>query len=119
MKISTPEMIRQRSEQYAKLMASANPDAGYTMQNTNWPGLAKVIEESGEVLQICGKIMSIRGASIYYKGEDLRSELEDEVGDLLASLTYLIQENKLDRAKINRRVQYKLARYAIWKDTNQ
>lgn len=117
MQISTPELIRQRSDQYRKQMQSVNP--GYTMHNVTWPGLSKVIEESGEVLQICGKIMAIRGGDTYYNGEDLRVELENEVSDLLASLTYLIRENDLDKARINRRVQMKLAKYQNWKETNQ
>lgn len=119
MQFSTPELIRQRSDQYLKQMQSANPGAGYTMQNRNWPGMAKVIEEAGEVLQLCGKIMSIRGATTYFKGEDLRNELQDEIGDLLASLNFLIDENKLDKDVIRNRIIHKLDKYADWKATNQ
>jgi NTP pyrophosphatase (non-canonical NTP hydrolase) len=119
MKFSTPELIRQRSDQYLKQMQSANPNAGYTMQNRTWPGMGKVIEEAGEVLQLCGKIMSIRGATTYFNGEDLRKELQDELGDLLASVKFLIEENKLDRNAIETRAISKGRKYADWKATNQ
>lgn len=120
MQFSTPELIRERQDAYRRQMQSVNPpNPGYTMNNTIWPGLAKVVEEAGEITQVAGKIMACFGQDTYYGGEDLRGHLQEEAADLIASLTYLIEENKLDKKAISKRVRKKLAKYYQWKESNE
>ncbi|RZK43636.1 MAG: hypothetical protein EOO61_04860 [Hymenobacter sp.] len=117
---STPELIRERSNAYRRQMDSTNPkDQGYTMCNETWPGMAKLIEEAGEVTQVCGKIISVRGSPFYYDGTQLRFPLQEELGDLLAAITYVIDENNLDKSVIRSRVTEKLKKYYNWKELNQ
>ena len=47
-----------------------------------WSGISKLIEEAGEVTQVCGKLIAIAGASEHWDGTDLRERLEDEIADL-------------------------------------
>lgn len=120
MQISTPELIRERSDQYQKQMDSVNPkSAGYTMSNKVWPGLAKLIEEAGEVTQACGKILACGGGKTYWDGRDLVEPLEEELADLLTAMDYVIIENGLNEKAIQDRYNQKTARYYEWKAANQ
>jgi len=120
MQISTPELIRERSDAYRRQMQSVNPcNPTYTMGCKVWPGLAKLVEESGEVGQIAGKIMAVFGSATYYDGTNLEAELEKELADLQASITFLIAERKLDVAAIENRKQEKLLKYYRWKARNE
>lgn len=114
---STPESIRERSDAYRRQMQSTNP--GYTMNNRTWPGLSKAVEETSEFITVAAKIQAVFGQNTYYNGENLRRHLTEEVADVLASMTFLIQENRLDSEAINRRVVEKLKKYDEWKLTNQ
>lgn len=120
MQISTPELIRERSDAYRRQMESVNPRTStYTMACPVWPGMAKLVEESGEVGQICGKIMAVFGSTTYYDGTDLKAELEKELADLQAAITFLITEKSLDVAAIENRKQEKLLKYYHWKARNE
>lgn len=93
--------------------------SGYTMSNRVWPGLGKVIEECGEVVQVAAKIIVNHGSTEYYDGSDLRSHLEDEIADLEATLEFLKSENGLDRWRIYNRKQSKLLKFHKWKANNE
>ena len=58
-----------------------------------WPGLAKVAEEAGELLQVVGKLIATSGEPTHYDGSDLRLRLVEECGDLLAAIGYLTAAN--------------------------
>lgn len=78
------------------------------------PGTSKVIEEAGEVIQVLAKIQAIGYVGQYWDGTNLHDELENELGDLLATVEYLVAKNKLDRKKIKKRKQLKLEKFARW-----
>ncbi|MEV0130929.1 hypothetical protein AB0H83_21000 [Dactylosporangium sp. NPDC050688] len=58
-----------------------------------WPGLAKVAEEAGELLQVAGKLITTAGEPAHHDGTDLRARLVEECGDLLAAIGYLTAAN--------------------------
>lgn len=58
-----------------------------------WPGLAKVAEEAGELVQVIGKLIATAGEPAHYDGSDLRERLVEECGDLLAAIGYLTAAN--------------------------
>lgn len=67
-------------------------DVTYELSCPEFPGLAKVVEESGELGQVFGKIMSCGGNRFYPWGNvDLGAKLDEEIGDLLATLTFMVK----------------------------
>jgi hypothetical protein len=53
-----------------------------------WPGLAKLNEECGEVIQVIGKLMMTHGAPAHWSG-DLRAMLVDEIADVIAAALFV------------------------------
>lgn len=54
-----------------------------------WPGLAKLSEECGELLQVVGKLAAYPSGPHPDGGRPLPERLADEVADVLAALDYL------------------------------
>jgi hypothetical protein len=55
-----------------------------------WPGLAKLVEECGEVIQVCGKIVGTAG-TMRFRGEQVveRFRLVNELADLDAVIGFI------------------------------
>jgi hypothetical protein len=79
-----------------------------------WPGLSRLIEEAGEVLQVAGKIIGTGGAATAYDGLLLRVALVAELGDLLAAINYVVSANSLDPVAVNSRRDRKRTMYGRW-----
>jgi len=67
-------------------------DRAFSIHSPEWTGLAKVIEEAGEVIQVGAKIITAGGRTDW-NGSDLAHRLEDELGDLMATINFLIESN--------------------------
>jgi hypothetical protein len=97
------------------------PPGSYEIGSDNWPGLAKLVEEIGELNQVLGKIMGGGGDTTYWDGTDLRVNLTEELADVEAALLFFSESN-LDKLRINgefygpynARVQYKLGKFYEW-----
>jgi hypothetical protein len=90
------------------------PSAGpYEIGSQTWPGLAKLAEESGELVQILAKLVGASGRDTYYDGTDLRARLIEECGDLRAALTFFVETNELGPA-VEARAAEKLALFRRW-----
>ena len=87
----------------------------FQLSASNWPGLAKLVEESGEVLQVCGKLMANGGQNHHWDGTNLRDRMETELGDLQAAILFAIEYNQLDTVKIAQRTMEKLQLYEKWR----
>lgn len=115
----------------------------YGIGSTVWPGLAKVTEECGELLQLLGKIIA-RGGNLdhrwtcggcggtgsgmlydtecaecggrgYLGSGDLTGRLHEEIGDLMGALDFLINMNdEIDAQTILRRRGEKRETYERW-----
>lgn len=77
-------------------------------------GLAKLIEECGELLQIAGKMVQYpelqhEGYTPHPSGYNLRGRLEEEIGDVIASVYYVIDELNLSNRAVEKRVEQKLS----------
>jgi len=93
-------------------MASPGP---FSIGSKTWPGISKLIEECGEVGQVCGKLIGTGGATAHWDGgEDLKVRLETELGDLLAAISFVIDNNQLNREAIKKRREKKLETFAKW-----
>ena len=81
-----------------------------------WPGISKLIEESGEVQQVCGKLIASEGKKEHWDGTDLKCRLEEELGDLLAAIDFVMTECGLSDDRILFRCQEKTALFRKWHD---
>jgi NTP pyrophosphatase (non-canonical NTP hydrolase) len=68
----------------------------YAIGSETWPGLSKLVEECGEVLQVAGKLMGTGGQVEHWDGTDLRERMTEELADLLAAIDFLQYMNDLD-----------------------
>ncbi len=92
----------------------------FAFSDSEWPGIAKLNEECGELVQVMGKLMMIHGTTAHWSG-DLRKMLVDEMADVEAALTF-VKENCLTKkevAAIRRRVASKLKRFEKWHRGNE
>lgn len=78
-------------------------------------GLAKLIEESGELLQVAGKRLA------YYRterhpdgGPPLSVRMEEEIGDVMAACTFYAQTAGLNLKAIALRREYKEQLFRTW-----
>jgi NTP pyrophosphatase (non-canonical NTP hydrolase) len=81
---------------------------------TDWPGLAKLIEETSELGQVVGKLIAYPGGEHPDLGPPLRERLEDEIADVLAAIMYVRAHNVLDRGRMDARVIEKFERFQRW-----
>lgn len=86
----------------------------FSIGSTTWPGISKLIEEAGEVQQVCGKLIGSGGEVTHWDGTMLDSRLEDELGDLLAAIHFVCHANGLDSVRIHGRSTKKLALFHKW-----
>lgn len=88
----------------------------YSIGGDPWPGLSKVIEECGELLQVAGKLMATGGAVLHWEGGDMLSaRLEEEIGDVRAALAYFLGANQvLSLNVIQERAKAKLDQFWTW-----
>lgn len=81
-------------------------------------GLAKLVEESGEVMQVAGKMMQYPRLQhldeVHPDGTNLRIELENELGDLHGAIAFVMTKLDLDIQRIMDRGNEKLKLFKKW-----
>lgn len=77
-------------------------------------GLAKLIEECGEVIQVGGKVLQVGSIDSKHWSGVLRTMMEDEIADLQAAIEYVIEQNSLNKIKIGVRRARKLKKFKSW-----
>jgi NTP pyrophosphatase (non-canonical NTP hydrolase) len=85
-----------------------------------WPGIAKLCEEAGEVVQIIGNLMMIRGATNHWSG-DLREKLIEEIADVTAAAVFVTNEcfTEEERTAIYTRRAAKLTKFYSWHEQGE
>lgn len=80
-----------------------------------WPGLAKVMEESGELSQVIAKLLAYPDG-IHPDGTFMIERLENEIADLSAALQYACWANaeKINNRSIDDRRFEKFDRFTRW-----
>lgn len=86
----------------------------FSIGSACWPGLSKLIEECGETLQVCGKLIATGGEREHWDGSDLKARIEDEMADLLAATTFVTGMNGLDVTRMAARTREKIALFHKW-----
>lgn len=104
--------------------------APYAIGSDHLPGLSKLVEERGEaaealaefalasslgrVGQVAGKIIGLGHMGDHWDGSNLKTRMEEEIGDLMAATNFFVERNGLDYGVIQRRVSAKLALFDKW-----
>ena len=86
----------------------------FNIGSKKWPGLSKLIEEAGEVQQVCGKLIATDGEIAHWDGSNLKERLEQEIGDLLAACKFVERYCDLDARAISVRSVQKMATFVGW-----
>lgn len=87
----------------------------YGIGSDTWPGLAKLMEEMGELQQVLGKIMACdKTDAIYWDGSSLLPNLTEELGDVQAALLFFTEANAISGAKVQARAEGKLDKFNHW-----
>jgi NTP pyrophosphatase (non-canonical NTP hydrolase) len=79
-----------------------------------WPGISKLVEEAGEVIQVCGKLIALRGGTAHWDGSDLAERLESELGDLIAAASFVMRHNGLDEERVIAQADRKIDLFETW-----
>ncbi len=86
----------------------------YSIGSHHWTGLSKLIEESGEVVQVCGKILGTGGRLNHWDGTNLQERLEEELAVLQAAIRFVIVQNGLSPRTITTRTEAKVKQFETW-----
>lgn len=88
----------------------------FAIGDQDLPGLSKLTEEAGELLQVVGELMAVHGMTKGWDGTDLRARLVAELADISAAIHFVI--NKALTAKEARtlmaRFRDKYAKFEQW-----
>ncbi len=78
-------------------------------------GLAKLIEETGELQQIAGKKLAYYDTDEHPDGQgSLKLRMEHEIADVMAICAFVVERFNLDAAFISNRADEKLKQYQAW-----
>lgn len=86
----------------------------YSIGSAKLPGLAKMAEEAGELVQAIAKLIATNGDPKYYDGTNLVDCLLEEMSDTLAALHFFVGANSIDDDKLVARAAEKLSRFVKW-----
>jgi hypothetical protein len=87
----------------------------YGIGSDTWPGLAKLMEEMGELQQLLGKVMACSGPNaIYWDGSSLLPKIIEEMGDVRASMIFFAEVNLIPKSSIHERADMKLEKFRYW-----
>lgn len=90
----------------------------YAIGSNHWPGLSKLIEEAGEVLQVAGEIQGLgtshESPNRHWDGSELRERLIEELADLTAAIIFVRHHCKLDAEQWRQRTEEKLKLFNEW-----
>ena len=90
----------------------------YSIGSDLWPGLSKVVEETGELSQVIGKLMGAGGELAHWDGTNILDRLHEELADVSAAIDFLITNTQLDRSVIVRRMKVKRETFQTWHDND-
>ncbi len=92
----------------------------FKISSEKWAGVAKVIEEMGELGCELGRLMAVDGnAETHWKG-DIRPAILDETADVLAAISFFIGKNFTDEELeyVMNRSDVKLNMFAQWMENS-
>lgn len=94
-------------------------DNKFTFGSIVHPGLSKVIEESGELVDVLGKMVSVGGCFDHWSG-NLRAPLRNELADVSAAIDFYVAQpqnmSDTERAEFFDRKMRKIARFEYFNE---
>lgn len=84
-------------------------------------GVAKLIEECGELQQVLGKRLAVWDQDEHWDGSNLRDRMAEEMGDVLAAIEFVSSMFGIHRETLDRKAE-KLQLFVDWHlidDNNQ
>lgn len=87
----------------------------FAFGDEHWPGVAKLVEEMGELGQVIGKLMMVHGSRSHWSG-DLRQQFIDELADVQAA-TFFVERHILtqgERSEMHERYLEKVDKFEEW-----
>ena len=81
-----------------------------------YPGLFKLVEELGELAQVCGRLMQghALGMAVHWDGHEHKVRLLEELADVSAMIDYVLVVNNLDMAEFHKRRSAKQRQFHEW-----
>lgn len=81
-----------------------------------WAGVAKLVEEMGELQQPLGKLIMVDGKAEAHWSGDLRLMIRDEAADVVAAIHFVLEHNfsPEDLAYVADRMVKKRRQYEEW-----
>ncbi len=86
----------------------------FAIGSSIWPGISKLVEECGEVQQVCGKLLGTDGQVEHWDGTNLKDRLEDEIADLRAAIAFVSVHCNLNESRMQDRVAMKVNMFDKW-----
>ena len=82
----------------------------------DWPGLSKLVEECGEVIQVAGKLIATDGDEGHWDGTNLRCRMVEELADLSAAIEFVRGYclGGQDNGRLERRRAAKFTQFVTW-----
>ena len=80
-------------------------------------GLTKLVEECGELTQIAAKKMAYMNLDVHPdNGGSMKQRLEEEMGDVMAAVSFVIASLGLDNEAIMKRADEKTRLFVKWEN---
>jgi NTP pyrophosphatase (non-canonical NTP hydrolase) len=89
-------------------------EGAYGIGSDQIPGLAKLIEEAGELTQALAKVMALGHMGRHWDGTHLRTRLVEEMGDVRAAMIFFCEANNIDKGLVHDRADVKLVQFRYW-----
>ena len=87
----------------------------FAIGDRQWPGISKLVEEAGEVCQVAGKLMGTGGKLTHWNEINLARRLEEEMGDNLAAIKFVLMTcDEVNAQEVRNRADEKLALFLRW-----
>lgn len=86
----------------------------YAIGSDFLPGLSKLIEETGELGQVAGKVIGLGHMGDHWDGTNLEDRLVEEAADVQAAILFFCRHSNLDHQAILTRTAKKLALFERW-----
>lgn len=86
----------------------------YSLGQSHWPGLSKVLEEMSELGVELAKLVERGSDKDYWDGRDLSKTVPNEIADVENALQVFCELNNINRAKIEKRKAKKYNKLMNW-----
>lgn len=90
----------------------------FNIDSPVWAGVSKLIEESGELVQVLGKLMATDGEPEHWDGSNLRDRMIEEMGDVFGAIEFVSTMNFTDEefVRMRDRARAKFSLFSAWRE---